>query len=366
MKREIIILGDTELGIGNINDDFISDRALSNLIKSISNRKHAVDLVFNGDAFDFLKAPIIRKGKEYHLRHITPEHSIEKLENMEKAHQKVFLSLKKFLTSKKNRIFFIIGNHDPDLYFPEVQEKLKSILGGKVEFGLQYKYKTVHAEHGNEFDTLNRVGDRQMITNYKGKKILNFPWVSLGTIKLQKIKRKHPFMERITPWHEMLAQHKRLRRKLSRNSFLFTLQSLILYPLYAIDPTRGVQLSLLKEAFSRFKTADYEIRSVLKHFREQLVMPKTKVHVLGHVHRKIIQKEDDMVFINPGTWRDEYTLLPDGTIKSKEKNYVKIILEGDSTKWELCTWPIQRSIWKFDEVAMDEKGFLTLAKIEEA
>ncbi len=59
MERETIILGDIEMGGGTLTDDFISDKALSHLIRTLSQRAHRVDLVLNGDTFDFLKCPSI-------------------------------------------------------------------------------------------------------------------------------------------------------------------------------------------------------------------------------------------------------------------------------------------------------------------
>ena len=45
--KEIIVIGDTELGCGDLHDDFISDKLLSKLIRSLAKKKHPVELVLN-------------------------------------------------------------------------------------------------------------------------------------------------------------------------------------------------------------------------------------------------------------------------------------------------------------------------------
>ena len=101
MKKEIIILGDIEMGGGTLTDDFISDDALSAMIRSISKNKHQTDLVLNGDTFDFLKCPYILDGNKSFPRHISEEISLSKLDLMYTAHQLVFKALK-FFTKNKN------------------------------------------------------------------------------------------------------------------------------------------------------------------------------------------------------------------------------------------------------------------------
>ena len=63
--REIIVIGDIEMGAGTLTDDFISDKYLVKLINSLTRKKHPVDFVLNGDTFDFLKCPLIEDRKRY-------------------------------------------------------------------------------------------------------------------------------------------------------------------------------------------------------------------------------------------------------------------------------------------------------------
>jgi len=142
MQKEIIVIGDVELGSGNLTDDFISDRALSTLLVSLGQKSHPVDLVMNGDTFDFLKCPFYKDGKATYPRHITKEISLMKLQNIYRAHERVFKAWKEFVSHPKNNLYFTVGNHDHELVYPEVQEDIKVLLGGteNIHFpGLVYK-----------------------------------------------------------------------------------------------------------------------------------------------------------------------------------------------------------------------------------
>ena len=101
LEREIISLGDVEMGAGNLTDDFISDRLLAELIIELCKRPHEIDLVFNGDTFDFLKCPYFKVNQLSYPRHITEDISLNKLNLIYHAHNKVFRALKKFFKNKK-------------------------------------------------------------------------------------------------------------------------------------------------------------------------------------------------------------------------------------------------------------------------
>ena len=75
MKKQILIFGDIEMGAGNLTDDFISDKTLSRLILEFARRDHPIDLVLNGDIFDFLKAPS-QLCPTLYPRHITKDVSL--------------------------------------------------------------------------------------------------------------------------------------------------------------------------------------------------------------------------------------------------------------------------------------------------
>jgi len=378
--KEIIILGDVEMGGGTLTDDFVSDKALAKLILELAQRKHAVDIVFNGDTFDFLKCPIItktfKKGtfkqKRQYPRHITKEVSLTKLKLVHKAHKKVFNALSKYLQKENKHIYFVLGNHDHDLMYQELQDKIKNILGKPLQVhfpGLTYKYKQVYAEHGHQYDFLNQIDPEHWYLTYRNKKVLNIPWVSFSVVsRFLEMKEKHPFMERIFPRTTIYSNHKTLSRKLSFGYVSCVAKSCIYYPLrYHFDPTYIYPKELLREFYRRFKNVHWEVDNVMNKFMNKRRNMKRdfKVHVLGHIHFPFYEEKADEVYIHPGSWRDEYDFdSKTRKLIARDKRYVKVLTDGDDLSYELVTLPNNREPLDFDTVRMDEHSSIVKVKEE--
>ena len=127
MQKLTLLFSDTELGEGNATDDFVEDELFIDTLQKNFHygKEYPIDFIFNGDTFDFLKAPY----KGTHPRHVTETISLWKLTRIQKAHPTFFKALHECLkTNPKSRIIFIHGNHDFDLEFKGVQQKLKDYI----------------------------------------------------------------------------------------------------------------------------------------------------------------------------------------------------------------------------------------------
>ncbi|MFH1276417.1 MAG: metallophosphoesterase [Candidatus Woesearchaeota archaeon] len=373
LQKEIIVIGDIEIGAGNLTDDFIADKALSEFIISLAERKHPVTLVCNGDTFDFLKCPYKNKEKKLiYPRHITAEISVNKLNLMYKAHEKLFNAWKFFLEQENNEIYFITGNHDHDLFFKEVQEEIKKNLGNKerVHFpGLKYNQHDVYIEHGHQYDFLNQINFRNIFLNYKQKKILNFPWISFSLMgSFMDIKEQHPFMERIVPKQLMLSLHSMVLRKVNLLSIGYFLKTVLYYPFrYYSDPTYNLPMKLFGEFYGRFKNNHWDIDEILDVFKKKKKHRKDRIFVLGHVHEVNIVKKRKKVILRPGSWRDEYVLNSKTRLLTPtEKYYVQIqVYQDDGLSYDMLSYPIKRSVFMFDDVRKNEHAYVYLAAREE-
>ena len=273
MQKEIIILGDIEMGGGTLTDDFISDKALSKLVYSLCNKNVPVDLVLNGDTFDFLKCPYIVNNNAVYPRHITSDISLAKLRLIYRAHAPVFEALKRFAAEKKNRLFFIIGNHDPDLVHPELQEEIKVLLESRdnVIFSFYYNEHQVHAEHGHQYDFLNKVNEKRLFLNYKGQQILSIPWIAFGiTSKFMYLKEEYPFLERIVPKLAIFSHHQAVTKIIHKKAIEYFLKSMIYYPIrYYYDPTYTFPRELLREFYRRIKNVHWDVDKIIHVFKRK-------------------------------------------------------------------------------------------------
>lgn len=373
MKKEIVIMGDVEIGGGTLTDDFISDKALSRLIFSLSKKSKPLDLVLNGDTFDFLKCPYIdEQGNVTYPRHITAAISLKKLRLMYKAHTSVFEALRRFAQHPDHHVYFIVGNHDHDLFFTEVQEELKRLLDTQqnISFSISYEQHGVYAEHGQQYDFMNRINPKALFLQYRGKEILNVPWISTVMIsKFMDLKEEYPFLERIRPQRRVFAQYSNIVRMLNRRSLNYLWSSIFYYPLrYYYDPTYRMPSGMVGEVIRRLQKHHWDIDRIVKVFKKMKhrMLRKNKVYVFGHVHRKYVEARSNWVIIHPDTWRDEYILHPNGnTLTPKVKRYVKIKVHDENLSWNLVACPQKRGKFSFREVINNEKKFIAQAAREE-
>lgn len=372
LEREIISLGDVEMGAGNLTDDFISDRLLAELIIELCKRPHAIDLVFNGDTFDFLKCPYFKVNQLSYPRHITEDISLNKLNLIYHAHNKVFRALKKFCKNKKNRLFFTIGNHDTDLVYKGVQKKIKELLGNSknIHFKIVYRYKNVYIEHGQQYDFLTKINFDKLFLNYRGKEILNQSFISFGLIsRFMHMKEEHPFLERIFPRKELLKLQRRLIKRLTRRTVSYFIKSMLYYPLrYFYDPTYTYPRELFRELYIRLKNIHWDVDKVVPTFKrkKKKSFRKDRIFVLGHIHEKFVEDKGHVALIHPGSWRDEYDLDPvTRKLIPRPKRYVQILVTDVGTDYQMIEIPVKRTVLDFDKVLENEHKYLKLAAKEE-
>ena len=367
--KEIIVLGDVEMGGGNLTDDFIADKALAKLIFDTAKKRGPVDMIFNGDTFDFLKCPS-QLNPPHYPRHITKDISLAKLHLIYRAHPLVFEAWRQFLTRPEKRIYFILGNHDHDLIYPEVQRELQRLLENKerVIFPKQaYEQHDIHVEHGHLYDFWFAINFEKLFLTHEGKSILNFPYASLGLISsFMSLKEQHPFLERIFPRPELLTHHRVIARKVNMHTFGYFFKSLAYYPFrFYSDPTYSFPTSILRAIYKRFRTFRWDVDNITSIFMNKDV--PQKIIILGHIHEKRIARGDNRIIIHPGSWRDEY----DFNAKTREliprsKRYIQIAVVDNKPEYQIIDLPMHRSILSFDNVIKDEFKYLKLAAEEEA
>lgn len=373
MKKEIIILGDIEMGAGNITDDFISDNVLSKLILSLKQRTNPIDLILNGDTLDYLKCPAFIDGRKAYPRYVTVEMSLNKTKLIYKAHEKVFQALREFLQEKKNRLFFIIGNHDYDLVYKKVQERIKSYLQpkGNIFFALKYNQHKVYAEHGQQYDALHMMNPQKYFLSHKGRTFLNFPWMTFSVFsKILYFKEKYPFMERIKPIPTLAEKHQKMHHEIKHESLKYFFKGIFYYPWrYYHNPTYRFPKTILGELWRCLINMKLDMEDVIEVFKrkKKIKFRNDKIYVISHVHKYYQEEKGNWIIIHPDTWRDEYILNGEKrTLTAKKKNYVQITVDDDEIlSWKIISPKIRRKILPFDEVMKDEVKYLDIAAKEE-
>ena len=184
--RLLVVMSDIEMGAGGETDDFPETDALGRLLLEYNDAAYdqvAVHLVFNGDTFDFLKTPV---DGDY-PRHVDAVTALAKVSRVAAVHADFFAAVAEFLSRPDRHVSFVVGNHDAEIVFPEVQDELRRLCGGspRVTFpGFSFDVGEVHIEHGSQADRMFRMDpDAPLLETDEGR-ILNLPWGSVALLEV--------------------------------------------------------------------------------------------------------------------------------------------------------------------------------------
>ena len=166
-KPQPMIVSDLRLGgvDADPGDDHVYqkqelERFVRQQLASTAGQGGEIELFFNGDFFEFAQA----KQDAYRSRSTDywcsePE-SLEKLEVILAGHANSFDALRDF-QGLGNQVTIAAGNHDVDLSWPQVQQRLRQRIGAGLRFetGTDWVERydgRLHIGHGHVEDPANR------------------------------------------------------------------------------------------------------------------------------------------------------------------------------------------------------------------
>lgn len=156
MARTKFIVSDLHMGAGDYLDDFNQDAAFRSFLESISVYRHS-ELVINGDFLDFVSVNLEKTTtKPFSRLGCTEEESLRKLERILEAHRDCFTALRRFMEAG-HRLVLVPGNHDVDLFWPRVRDRLLEELempdSDHFHFAYTGYYRDggLYVEHGNQY-----------------------------------------------------------------------------------------------------------------------------------------------------------------------------------------------------------------------
>lgn len=334
--RRIFVIGDIEMGKGDVMDDFADDDELVRFIEEAGRAKgDEVILVLNGDVFDFLKMDY--QGE--YPRYITEEISEWKMSKVFQPHAKVFAALKKFLTHAHARLVFVIGNHDADMAWPKVQEQLLDTLGNasKIKFTNTYDGEDFNIQHGNLVDPLFTFPYEQPVISYKGKKILNLPLgAQIASQYLVHLKKRFHREEKLYPQQQVFKKHPDYKKAIDQMLRQNFLKILVTDPLtHFFDPMYRVPyLNIIEHLMTNGFDGIHDDRFLnLRLLHKKFA--KKSLYVLSHAHVRKDSHKDGSRYIIIDCWREELDISGGGDdrtaagVKKKPKDYVEIELVDD-------------------------------------
>jgi UDP-2,3-diacylglucosamine pyrophosphatase LpxH len=308
MKKIKLVVSDFHVGAGlkdnsgkrNVLEDFHHTSKFDEFLEFYSTGKYAkyeVELIFNGDTFNYLQIPY--KGKNHVV--ITESLSIFQTKQIIKGWPAFFESLKRFNSIEGKSLSFITGNHDPQLLWEGVRKTLREEIGGTINFhNLEYIFDGVHVEHGQQPETQNKFNPTKLFL-YKGtpEPILNLPWGTQFCIEaLTEIKKINPTTDKIKPFSKSLRwalfYDTKIFIKSTTRSLFYMFKSLLIPKRYA--PFPFIKNLMIFLNISIFPKLDGYAKNLLKNDKLHTV-------ILGHTHaHKYIQFGVEKEYFNTGTW----------------------------------------------------------------
>ena len=154
------------------------DEDLAGLLDALDRQRPrslaSTELIFNGDTFDFDLVFSRPEGVAAPIEGLPPtsEASVFKIQRILADHPAFVAALARFLAAG-NSVVFVMGNHDRELCFPEVQEVLRTEVARSAPVGtgedvaraisfapwFVHRPGILYAEHGQQYDATCSYGD---------------------------------------------------------------------------------------------------------------------------------------------------------------------------------------------------------------
>lgn len=326
-KRKAVILSDIEMGAGDKFDDFSHTPFLADFLARYNSpdfENTELDLVFNGDTFDFLKVDI--GGTFPHL--IDEYIAITKFSRIAHAHKDFFKAIQRFLEygHQPRRVHFIVGNHDMELLFPQIQGRIIDACGGSGQIffpGFHLTLRDLYIEHGNQRDTLFSVDPNEIFIEYENRNILKLPWATVTLLNAILPCREDLYMlDRIKPRSFLFQKIPELKEYVLGRLWRYWTKDYI----RSNDPLKKVSWTMVKETVKRSFYAfqpDVEIDRSLDALRKQ--NPHLRTFVFGHLHESSARSFGNRKIVQSGCFRDEFMLTEhDMTYHPIPKSYIEV------------------------------------------
>jgi UDP-2,3-diacylglucosamine pyrophosphatase LpxH len=319
-----VVISDCHLSAGrffegqlNPHEDFHFDDEMCDLFEHFSTGRYGegpdgpveVELFINGDFLDFLNVPYHGEFEDV----ITERISLTKLEAIFHGHPKVMQALRAFASKPGKTITYMIGNHDADLFFPKVRERIIREWDPEGKCPSQkvtiiadrdrVRYEGgVEIHHGNQFEAGNVLSfEKPLLTTFLDEPVLNIPWGSFYVLKIiNRLKVEREFIDKVRPIKVFLFFGLFL-------DTIFTLKFIFLSAYYFLktrfiySPKRRsrfrVTAEILKQEADFFLDLEKQARRHLDHEAE------VKTVIFGHTHKPMDKAyPDGKQYINTGTW----------------------------------------------------------------
>ena len=298
----------------NPHEDFFFDDEMVEFFDFFSTGKYGdgseVELIINGDYFDFLNVPYRGDFEEA----ITEQFALYKLECIMSGHPKVMGALKRFVTRPGKKITYNVGNHDADLFFPKVRERFTRAIDPQGRFPSPVVHVNaeqahidlddgVQIHHGNQFEAVHVFNyAKPLLTDGLKEPVLNIPWGSFYVLKIvNRFKWERDYVDKVRPVKAMFLWGILFDTWFTLK-FMFLTAFYFMKTRFIYSPRRRSRLSVTMRIFQQESTTFLQdLEKDARHLLDE--NPNLKTVIMGHTHNPMHKTyPDGTSYINTGTW----------------------------------------------------------------
>ena len=235
-KTITLIISDLHMGGGTNDpgDDFVYQdgqliRWLKEQRETAEGKRGELELIINGDFLEMaqVKPEVYTLGSSTHW--CSEPESLVKLDFILQGHTEIFQALRAFQQAG-NRVTLAAGNHDVELYWPDIKSRLREVIG-EVHFQLgtdwyqRYDGK-LQISHGHHLDPANRFTNWEYPVSLDTERTYRLEMCP-GTLFMVKfvnpLEHQYPFADNLQPVQRLAGVLWREdRRRFAAVSWLLT------------------------------------------------------------------------------------------------------------------------------------------------
>ena len=344
-KRRYLAVSDFHLtrgrfpakGVWAATEDFFADDEFRRFLEYFASDQVPTTLIINGDLIDFLQILVSRDDSAdlsaagiqeneidwvYGLR-CTETTATYQIDQAISGHSVLFQSLARFVSSENNRVIFLKGNHDVQLFWPAVQEKIGRRLEGfvpenerrsiheRVQFlpWCYYVPGLLYVEHGNQYEyTTSFENFLRPVLPFEYKGVPNQIELDLSSLLVRyltnRVEPVNPLADNIRPlsryWEWVWNTHPLL--------FILTFGSAFRYVLKAFQKARRTsrERTKLKDAYASIASENKQlIQEEARRFEPDDVVRQEK---LNEAFQEIAGMRVEPTLAQ-GAWKFLWTML---------------------------------------------------------
>ncbi len=355
-----VILSDCHLSAGrhfegrlNPHEDFYFDDEMVDLIDHFSHGKYGesasgpveVELILNGDYFDYLNVPVQGEFEDA----ITEEIALYKTEAILRGHPKVMSAIRRFASLPGKKVTYLIGNHDADLFFEKVRERITREWdpAGRYPSEKVQVYADrdrmvfeggLEIRHGNQLEAGSELDFKHpFLTQDLERPLLQLPWGSFYVLKIiNRLKWEREYIDKVRPV-KLFVLFGLVMDPWFTLRFCFLSAFYFLKTRFIWSPKRRSNLKttmeILRQETRFFLDLEAEARKLLDE------SPELKTVIFGHTHRPMFKVyPDGKQYINTGTWTKMINLDWRGLGQQFRRTFALVQIEDGVAQCELRQW----------------------------